>query len=91
MMPAPKSIEKVVRIFPSKSTELIAHAQKFAGVRLPITVGSSYAQCGSPMATMFINRIPSSATPRRTSRDEIRSRPRTGVAEDGSVMGRTPQ
>src|SRR5687767_8035520 len=50
------------------------------GAWLPAMVGSSYAQCGSPMATMFISRMPSSATPRATSIDEMRSRPTTGAA-----------
>src|SRR5881396_1620930 len=75
--PAPNSIEKIVRIFPSNTIWPISHHARLAPVAPPATVGSLKAAPGRPNAVMFKSRMPSSAQPRRTSTDEMRSR--TGI------------
>lgn len=48
----------------------------------PDTLGLKSAAMGNPENTMFINAIPNSAAPRRTSMEEMRS-----VAEAGPKVG----
>src|SRR5262245_54907502 len=75
---APKTREKMARIFPSANTSIIAHVYRFQPVLPPAAAGFQEAAYGRPKARMFITRMPSKAKPRTVSRAEMRSSKRTG-------------
>jgi hypothetical protein len=79
---APNIIENKPRNLPSKSTYCRKNAARLGPVAPPDTLGLKSAAMGNPENTMFINAIPNSAAPRRTSMEEMRS-----VAEAGRRMG----
>jgi hypothetical protein len=85
MMLAPKTSENRHRILPSASTCITVHTHRLAPSEPPVTVGSSYDAPYIPIATMFISRIPSSATPRSVSMAVMRSVGATGLGPYAGV------
>ncbi len=77
-MPAPKSIENKVMNFWSASRRDSSQIHQFAPLKSPNAVGLASAAVGMANSWMLITRMPSSATPRRTS---------MGVIRWGSVTG----